>query len=304
MSETPFFSVVIPVYNRANQIEKCLTSLVNQMENSFEVIIVDDGSRDVAILEKTIDDYCDDRMVLIKHKENINGAAARNTGIKEAKGKYICFLDSDDYWGKDRLLSLKDFIKKIDKNDSWVIYSPVHVYSGKKYLFRKPNNIKKDEKVFDYLMLKNGLMQTSTLVIKNRRDATPLFDERFKRHQDYDFVITLEGRGYHFIFFDTDSIHWCIGGRKELKMKGANFEYFNWWINENRNRISSISYKAYCLNVLAPSAFENLNFLYGFKLLVSNYYYSGFLKSLTRCLKSTIFGILQLFGRRFCSGKN
>ena len=98
------FSVIIPTYNRAEKIKFCLDSLVNQSYKCFEVIVCDDGSTDntkeiVALYENKLD---------LKYiwEENWGGPARpRNNGIKITKGKWICFLDSDDWWHPDKLQS-------------------------------------------------------------------------------------------------------------------------------------------------------------------------------------------------------
>lgn len=89
-------SVIIPVYNTENYLEKCLLSVLNQSFKNIEVIIVNDGSSDNSL--KIINDFMntDSRIKLI-NQENQGLGAARNTGIKEAKGEYIIFVDSDDY---------------------------------------------------------------------------------------------------------------------------------------------------------------------------------------------------------------
>lgn len=89
-------TVIIPVYNAAALIERCLDSVLKQVTRySFEIICVDDGSADdsVAIIEKRNDS----RISVIK-QQNAGPAAARNRGVESAKGRYVAFLDADDYW--------------------------------------------------------------------------------------------------------------------------------------------------------------------------------------------------------------
>ena len=90
-------SVVIPFYNVEDYIEECLKSVINQTYKNLEIIFVDDCSPDnsYTIVKKYMDR--DDRIKLIRHKENMGAGGARNTGLKEAKGEFIYFLDSDDY---------------------------------------------------------------------------------------------------------------------------------------------------------------------------------------------------------------
>lgn len=88
-------SIIVPVYQVENYIIECIESIINQTFKNFELILVDDGSLDNS--GKICDEYAliDNRIKVI-HQENMGLSAARNTGIENAIGKYICFIDSDD----------------------------------------------------------------------------------------------------------------------------------------------------------------------------------------------------------------
>ncbi len=91
----PFFSVIIPLYNKEKFIENTLKSILCQSFIDFEVIIVNDGSTDGS--EKKVFDFKDDR-IRYYYKENEGVSIARNYGIQKAKSDYITFIDADDYW--------------------------------------------------------------------------------------------------------------------------------------------------------------------------------------------------------------
>ncbi|MCX6197821.1 MAG: glycosyltransferase family 2 protein [Bacteroidetes bacterium] len=96
----PFFSVIIPTYNRANLIGKAIESVFVQTFAQWELVIVDDGSTDNT--KEVVQAYNDKRINYVFQK-NAERSAARNNGIENATGKYICFLDSDDYYLPERL---------------------------------------------------------------------------------------------------------------------------------------------------------------------------------------------------------
>ena len=106
----PKISVIIPVYNTEKYIEKCLESLAKQTMQDFEVIIVNDGSTDNS--KKVIKDYMKNSNLDIKYLEKENGglASARNYGVERASGKYISFLDSDDYLDKNLFSNLEKYM--------------------------------------------------------------------------------------------------------------------------------------------------------------------------------------------------
>lgn len=94
--EQPLISVIIPVYNAAPYLSKCIESIMRQTYTDWELILVDDGSRDNSY------DICrnyaeQDTRVRAIHQDNAGVSAARNVGLQEATGEYICFIDSDDY---------------------------------------------------------------------------------------------------------------------------------------------------------------------------------------------------------------
>lgn len=96
------FSIVIPVYNVEKYIDKCLNSVLNQTYEDFEVIIVNDGTKDNS--QKIIDKYVNiDKRFKCFKKENGGLSDARNYGVKYAKGDYLVFIDSDDYVSEDYL---------------------------------------------------------------------------------------------------------------------------------------------------------------------------------------------------------
>ncbi|MCM1234678.1 MAG: glycosyltransferase [Ruminococcus flavefaciens] len=92
----PEISIIIPVFNAEKYLDRCMNSIVNQTFKDIEVILIDDGSQDCSAI------LCDDwkkkdNRVIVIHKKNAGAGAARNTGLKVANGRYIGFVDSDDW---------------------------------------------------------------------------------------------------------------------------------------------------------------------------------------------------------------
>lgn len=96
MYENELISVIVPVYNIEKYLEKCVTSIVSQTYSNLEIILVDDGSTDQSGFLCDVYAEKDDRIHVI-HKANAGLSDARNVGIENSKGKYISFVDSDDY---------------------------------------------------------------------------------------------------------------------------------------------------------------------------------------------------------------
>lgn len=105
----PFFSIVIPLYNKAAYIRKAVASVVAQSFSDWELIVVDDGSDDNGM--QVVETFSDSRIRLLR-QSNAGVSAARNNGVAIAKGDYICFLDADDWWDTHHLESLHGLIAR------------------------------------------------------------------------------------------------------------------------------------------------------------------------------------------------
>lgn len=110
----PKISIIIPVYNVEKYLAECLDSCINQTLEDIEIICVDDCSPDNSI--KILKEYQqkDSRIKIFRHKKNRNLGGARNTGIENATGEYICFVDSDDYIDTKACQILYNTIKELD----------------------------------------------------------------------------------------------------------------------------------------------------------------------------------------------
>lgn len=104
-------SIIVPIYNSEKYIKRCIDSLINQTYKNIEIVAINDGSSDKT--QEILEEYSktDNRVVVIS-KENMGVTAARNDGIENATGDYLCFCDSDDWYELDMCETLIDAIKK------------------------------------------------------------------------------------------------------------------------------------------------------------------------------------------------
>lgn len=138
----PKVSVIVPVYNVENYIEKCLKTLVNQSMQDIEVIVVNDGSKDNS--EKIIKDFIKryPNKIIYLEKQNGGLSDARNYGLPYAKGEYIAFLDSDDYIEEDTYEKMYELAKKensdmVECNFIWEYPNKRKVDIGQRYETKK-----------------------------------------------------------------------------------------------------------------------------------------------------------------------
>ena len=151
---TPFVSIIIPTYNRAKLVGKALKSIIDQTYKNWEVIVIDNHSTDDT--DKIFKNFIDPRIRYFKIHNHGIIAKSRNFGIKMAKGEWIAFLDSDDWWTNDKL---EVCFNNINDNVDFIYHELEIIDRKSKFLKRKKFSGRQLEKP----ILKNLLVG----VIKN-----------------------------------------------------------------------------------------------------------------------------------------
>jgi len=183
-------SVVIPVYNREKTIRYCLDSVLNQTYSPMEIIVVDDCSTDKTV--QVIKSYSDPRIRCIVLDKNSGAQAARNRGIKEAKGEWIAFQDSDDEWMPEKLEKQIKIIEKENFNPWLVVHSNCLRYypsKGEKKIWLLPEIV--GDNVYPLLLEKPGPLFQGLLVSKMALEKIGYLDENVPSYQEWDTSIRL-----------------------------------------------------------------------------------------------------------------
>ena len=182
----PFFSVIVPTYNRAGFIHKTIQSVLAQQFDSFEVIVVDDGSTDNT--QEIVQAITDTRVYYFK-KENAERAAARNFGIANSRGVYITFLDSDDLLLTNHLATANNFIQANKPEVFHLGYKLVEAGSGKERLPEKVRNINEQ-------ILRGNLLSCNGVFIRKETAQKNLFNETrsLSALEDWELWIRLAAR--------------------------------------------------------------------------------------------------------------
>ncbi len=210
-------SIIVPVYNVASYLTRCLESILKQSYVDFEVILVDDGSTDNSLL--ICNDFAvKDSRIKVFHKENGGVSSARNYGIEKSTGDYLMFVDSDDWIQDNLLLDLSSCLGRFDMifwGINFVTQNGVLEYS------RIPHNLSSDKfsiaEIIYSLFSDNLLGYMATIVV--RKTVLENYNIRFNTlislHEDAIFcyeccthatsVVSLDVSGYNYVQYDNEN---------------------------------------------------------------------------------------------------
>lgn len=175
---TPLVSVIMPAYNAEKYIEKAIESVLCQTSISYELIIIIDGSSDntVSILKRYRDH---EAITIIENERNIGVAASRNKGIAMAKGKYIAFLDTDDWWTSDKL---ERQVALIEEKHCVLTYTARELFDDN----GNPtgNTIPVREEISYEALVKHNIINCSSVLMETAV-AREFYMEHDDSHEDY-----------------------------------------------------------------------------------------------------------------------
>lgn len=189
MNENPLVSIIIPTYKRAIMLHRAISSCLEQTYRNIEILVVSDNEPDdefTVKARKTVDSFHDHRVQLVVQKKHINGAVARNVGIRASKGSYISFLDDDDYLDVNKIERQVDVLSKLDETWGGVCCRYKAYYHGKLVEVASPF---KSGYVYKKEMMSLIRTQTNSLLLRRSSlfDAG-LFDETLLRNQDVQLI--------------------------------------------------------------------------------------------------------------------
>ena len=213
----PLISIITPVHNREKLIVECVKNVQQQTHQNYEHIIIDDGSTDDTVKNVELLLKNDAKIILLKNKENSGGkpGKCRNIGIRQSRGDYIAFLDSDDLWEKNKLEAQLKFMKR-EKLD--ISYHPLGRFGES--LQNQTSYWGRDcfqRDFFRDLFLSNFIPTCSVLVKKKALEKVGLFDESLKYSEDYALWLILALKNYRFGFLSD-----VLGGFRRNKHGNIN----------------------------------------------------------------------------------
>tara|TARA_B100000686_G_C16767110_1_gene962580 strand:- start:1522 stop:2415 length:894 start_codon:yes stop_codon:yes gene_type:complete len=183
----PDVSIILPVFDRDKALQRAVASVLGQTFNNFELIIIDDSSAEP--VAAVLSEISDSRIRHFRHEVNKGAAAARNTGIKNAVGRYIAFLDSDDEWLPNKLLSETTAmeLRPANQSASCARHFVANGLDGESWRRLLPVDMNWRKRL---LTIGCDLSPGSTLFVRREIfDEVGLFDESMRRYEDWDWLL-------------------------------------------------------------------------------------------------------------------
>ena len=179
MTTTPSIDIIIPNYNKAKYLDKCLESVINQSYKNWKIYLIDDFSKDDS--KKILEKYEKFENIHIFYLDkNYGPFYCRNIGLEKSSSNYIAFLDSDDFWPKEKL-SIQ--IREMLKNNYEFTFTDINFFKDEK---EKSKEIIELPNFYDFKkFIHRSTMSTSSILIK--RDIIKKIIFRNVRHEDYLF---------------------------------------------------------------------------------------------------------------------
>lgn len=185
----PRVSIILPVLNRAGLIREAVDSVLDQSYADLELIVVDDGSTDGT--SDVLVDVRDGRLRLLQHAARRGANAARNTGLRAARGAFIGFQDSDNTWVQDKLAKQMAMFREAPDRVG-VVYCPFWLEEDReRRLVTCADHLADEGKVRDSLLEGNFVTTSSAVVRRECFESAGEFDESLKRLQEWDLWLRI-----------------------------------------------------------------------------------------------------------------
>ena len=207
------FSIIMPAHNSSLFIEEAINSVLEQTFNDWELIVIDDHSNDDTALEVKKFSSKDSRIKFISLNENLGPALARNQGISIAKGRYISFIDSDDYWYPSKLLETLNLFNQTDCSIVFTAYIKADIDN-------RVNQLVMSDKVsFDFKDLLFINMIGCSTASYDTKKCGKLFMPNIRYAEDYSLWLKILSAGGHAIQIKKPLVRYNIRPGSESSMK-------------------------------------------------------------------------------------
>ncbi len=265
----PYFSIIIPLYNKENFIQKALQSILAQTFQDFEIVIIDDCSTDNSVQKAK--EIQSDKIRYISHERNKGLSAGRNTGIRHANAEYVTFLDADDVWRPHFLEKIKELI---DTYPEASLFATAYEEIYPDDLVLKPSvnktGIQPDEMLLitDFFVknMQQPIYNHSSLCIRKAFfDTIGYYDETINFSEDVDFGIRAN---YHspLAYYNRAESCYTVYSENQITNSGIQnktipkLEDYLAWEKEDADLKRYIDFERYVLAIHCKLADRNADF--------------------------------------------
>ncbi|MBU2019079.1 MAG: glycosyltransferase family 2 protein [Bacteroidetes bacterium] len=275
------FSIILPTYNRAQLISKAIESVIGQTIESWELLVIDDGSTDNT--KELVQSYIKkDQRIQYHYQENAERSAARNKGIDLAKGEYICFLDSDDYYLPQRLENFYSIISLKQKKELF-LYSGIILKKDNKLVERK-EKVRSNENIYDFVL--KAIIGTPQVCISRKLMLTEKFNPEIRIGEDTELWLRISEIREPERVNNTTII--------ALEHSGRSVNFHNHTYAKDYRRTLNICFqKNHSGNMISSALKKQLlsnSYMYDFQYYI---YYNKRWKALIKLLKSLSIDVLN-----------
>ncbi len=227
-NQSNLISIIINCFNGEKYLSKTIESILKQKYNNYEVIFIDNCSTDNS--KKIFKETKDSRFKYFKTKKKIKLYEARNFALRKCKGKFIAFIDTDDWWEENYLASRYKFYKS-DKSYGFCYSNCFHYYESKKKFKVFWNTKMPSGFVLDKL-LKNYFVKLGTIIVKKSLISSLKFNPNYNIIGDYDFIIR-SSQNYKGMGFQDKLANIRIHQNNfSHKNRAMFYKEFRYWLNE------------------------------------------------------------------------
>lgn len=207
-------SVVIPAYNSRDTVQQAVATARAQTLRPVQIVVVDDKSKDDTL--KQLEAIAGPDLLVVACPVNGGGGAARNRGIENATGDVVAFLDADDLWAPTKLAEQMELLRQQARESlCFTAVEQVNEYDEKHIVPKRAPRA--GESIADYVLKAGNVMQTSTLLVPRHLLQNCRFNEKLRRFQDIDFVLTLGDAGVTPVFSEKPLVEWRnVGNPKRV----------------------------------------------------------------------------------------
>lgn len=247
-------SIIVPIYNMEKYLKKCIDSIIEQDYTKYELILVDDGSKDNS--KKICEEYLDNNRVLYKYKKNGGLSSARNFGIENSKGKYILIVDADDYLEKGIIKKLVHNAEKYNADISFAALTIVDENTQEKIW--NTNTLTEEVVVYDNIQYMCNILDEKTMdatmhtkLIKKDIIKDSRFNVNTKLGEDLEFFYNIY-RNLNRIVYQNIRGEYILQRNNSLSRSKYDSRDFNevMMCKNNFNKITDEKLKQYSLKRL------------------------------------------------------